>query len=86
MRHQWEFAQIEGNLQQLQLLTLNDPGITIELTDEDFGGLQINDAWVSLTDLRQCSQCNTLMVSDHGGDYMAVLGGADFVECKPLNK
>lgn len=60
MRHQWKFAQIEGNLQQLQLLTLDDPDINIELT----------------------------MVSDYGGDYMAVLvlGRADFYECTPLNK
>lgn len=87
MSHQWEFAQIEGNLQLLQLLTLNDPGINIELTDEDFGGLQIDkneDIWVSLKDLRQCSQCGAFMVSDHGGDYIAVLGEIDFYKCKEL--
>lgn len=91
MHHQWEFANIEENLKQLESLTANDPDIDIDLTPEDFGGLRIDkneDIWISLKDLRQCAQCNAFMVSDHGGDYMAVLvlEGTDFYECDPNTK
>lgn len=86
MRHYWKKANIEENLQQLESLTANDSDIEIDPTPEDFGGLRIDeneDDWVSLKDLLQCTRCNAFMVSDHGGDYMAILGVVDFYECKP---
>lgn len=86
MRHHWKSANIEENLKQLELLTADNPNIEIDPTPEDFGGFRIDENeedWVSLKDLRQCSQCGAFMVSDHGGDYIAILGDVDFYECDP---